>query len=890
MSNNNCSLWSLLDVAISPENPQDIAFFRNSLKRGQAYIQTQFEQGTDIVSLVHQRAHFVDQVIVQLWSQYVDMDNAIALLAVGGYGRGELHPYSDVDLLVLLKDSASEQPPESLSVFLTQLWDIGLEIGHSVRTISECRQQAEQDITIATNLLETRLLCGDNSLFLALQRLTVTNKTWDEKQFYQNKLAEQKQRHSKYNDTANNLEPNLKESPGGLRDLHVISWIAQQHFGVTDLQGLYDKGFLESNEYDTLVQAQRFLWRVRFVLHMLAGRKQEKLMIDFQREIAVQLGYQDDEKRLAVEYFMKAYYLCARHVEQMNELLAQLFEENIILAEQKVEITPINRRFRVHNGYLETFNSGIFAFRPYAMLELFLILQQHPEIKGVRADTIRQLHAHLHLIDDRFRADIKSRSLFMEIIRQTSGVSHEFRRMNKLGVLGAYLPTFGVIVGQMQHDLFHTYTVDEHTLFLVRNLRRFSCEEYKEEFPLCSEVYYQLPKPELLYIAGLFHDIAKGRGGDHSKLGVVDATTFCEQHSLSTFDTDIVAFLVRHHLSMSATAQRYDIHDPDVIKKFARTVQTVNRLNYLYLLTVADIRATNENLWNGWRDSLLRQLYHMTRQWIEHNEDIAKNTQEKSQQQRQRALKALSSSSWTEQVITDLWQPYDDDYFLRHSVEDIVRQTEQRLLQPDTDTLVKVRTYDVDGTKEIFILTKEQSRVFAAIAAALEQLQLNILDAKINTASNGDLLNTFIVNGLECSDEDIINGISQQLADLEHIDRHFSRYTPRKMTLFKTAPVINFQVSEQNKHTILELYTHDRPGLISTVADVFIQCDIQVINAKLITLVDQVEDVFFITSSTGKPLTPRQRSELKSALELALTINQGSIEKGVVNITTPFLN
>lgn len=868
------SIWTLVDVAVTPENPQDVVFLQDSLKQGQAYLQEQFVQGADIVDLVHLRAHFVDQVIAQLWSQHIEVDSPIALLAVGGYGRGELHPYSDVDLLVLLKDSVSKQPPESLSQFLTQLWDIGLEIGHSVRTISECRQQAEQDITIATNLLETRLLCGDDSLFTALQQLTVTYKTWDEKQFYQNKLAEQKQRHLKYNDTANNLEPNLKESPGGLRDLHVISWIAQQHFGVTNLKGLYEKGFLESNEYDILVQAQNFLWRVRFVLHMLAGRKQEKLMIDFQREIAIQLGYQDDEKRLAVEYFMKAYYLCARHVEQMNELLAQLFEENIIQAELPKNITPINRRFQVHNGYLETFNSGIFAFRPYAMLELFLILQQHPEIKGVRADTIRQLHAHLHLINNKFRADIQSRSLFMEILRQKSGISSQFRRMNKLGVLGAYLPTFGVIVGQMQHDLFHTYTVDEHTLFLVRNLRRFSCEEYKEEFPLCSDVFYQIPKPELLYIAGLFHDIAKGRGGDHSKLGVVDATAFCEQHSLSTHDTDIVAFLVRHHLSMSATAQRYDIHDPGVIKKFARTVQTVNRLNYLYLLTVADIRATNENLWNGWRDSLLRQLYTMTRQWIEHNDDIAKNTQEKSQQQRQLALKALSDSSWSKQVINDLWQPYDDDYFLRHSVADIVRQTKQRLQQPDTDTLVKVRCYDDDGTKEIFILTKEQSCVFAAIAAALEQLQLNILDAKINTASNGDLLNTYIVNGPELHDDEIIRGISQQLADLGNIDTYSPTYTPRKMTLFKTAPVVNFQVNEQNKHTILELYTHDRPGLISTVAQVFIQCDIQLINAKLITLVDQVEDVFFIISSTGKPLSARQKSELKSALEVALTIKQ----------------
>jgi len=864
------SLWDLVDCDISSIH-RDSIFFRDSLKQGQDYLQQQFEAHADIVELVEQRAGFVDQAIQALWQQHITSDCPASLLAVGGYGRGELHPYSDIDLLVLLDESISVQPPEALSDFLTQLWDIGLEIGHSVRTIRECRLQAEQDITIATNLLETRLLCGAPSLFTELQLLTITNKTWDEKRFYQEKIEEQKKRHLKYNDTANNLEPNIKESPGGLRDLHVISWVAQQHFAVSDLYGLNQKGFLENSEYEVLDKAQRFLWRVRFGVHLLAGRKQEKLMIDYQRELALLLGYQDDEKRLAVEYFMKDYYLCARRVEQMNELLIQLFEENIILADQPKDITAINRRFQTQNGYLETINPGIFAFYPHAMLELFLVLQQHSELKGVRADTIRQLHAHLHLINNRFRADIKNRSLFMEIIRQPSGITHEFRRMNKLGVLGAYLPTFGIIVGQMQHDLFHTYTVDEHTLFLVRNLRRFSCDEYKDEFPLCSDVFYQLPKPELLYIAGLFHDIAKGRGGDHSKLGVVDATAFCEQHSLSTYDTDIVAFMVRHHLSMSATAQRYDIHDPDVVEKFARTVQTVNRLNYLYLLTVADIRATNENLWNGWRDSLLRQLYHLTRQWIEHNEDIAKNTQEKSTQQRQRALKKFIQTKWSEQQILGLWQYYDADYFLRHTVDEIVRQTEQRLLQPNTETLVKTRKYDDDGTIEIFILTKEQPRVFAAIAAALEQLQLNILDAKINTASNGDLLNTYIVNGPERQSDDIIDGITAQLADLDNIVAYCPVYTPKKMTLFKTAPVINYQENEQDKHTILEIYTHDRPGLISTVAQVFLQCNIQLINAKLVTLVDQVEDVFFITTHACKPLNPMQKVQLKEALVTALS-------------------
>ena len=867
------TLLSLTDLASHKSfsnSSIDTRELSDSLEHGRLHLKQQFEENKDIVQLVKQRSIFVDEAIQSLWGQYMDIHQPISLLAVGGYGRGELHPYSDVDLLILIDKSLSEQTLESISLFLTKLWDVGLEIGHSVRTLKECRDLAEQDITIATNLLETRLLSGSTKLFESLQKLTVTNRTWNEKQFYKQKMAEQRQRHSKYNNTASNLEPDIKESPGGLRDLHTISWIAQQHFSVNDVYGLNQKGFIENNEYLTIEKAQRFLWRVRFGLHTIAGRKQEKLMIDHQRELAIMLGYYDDDKRLAVEHFMKDYYLCARHVQQMNELLVQVFEENIILAEKDLKIVPVNRRFQINSGYLETINSGIFAFYPYSMLELFLILQQNPKIKGIRANTIRQLHAHLHLIDNFFRADIKNRSLFMDIIRQGTGLSHALLEMNKIGVLGAYIPEFGVIVGQMQHDLFHTYTVDQHTLFLVGNLRRFASEEYKSEFPLCSEVFQEIAKPEILYIAGIFHDIAKGRGGDHSKLGVVDATHFCENHNLSNYDTNLVAFLIRHHLTMSATAQRCDIHDPDVLKKFSRTIQTVERLNYLYCLTVADIRATNENLWNGWRDSLLKQLYHMTRQYLEDTENSAKSMAEKSHQQRELALSVLADSVWDESKVLDLWQYYDDDYFLRHSVGDIIRQTEQRLKQPDDSTLIKIRAFDNEGTIEIFVLTKEKPGIFSAIAAALDHLQLDILDAKINTASNGDLLNTYIVNGPKKEVEEISSKIYDQLSHIDKIDLS-SVYTPRKMTLFKTAPVINYQNNDQKKYTILELYTHDRPGLVSIVAQVFIDCKIHLINAKLVTLVDQVEDVFFITTLDHKTLSANRKLQLKKALVLAFT-------------------
>ncbi|MCX4190237.1 [protein-PII] uridylyltransferase [Methylophaga sp. OBS3] len=844
---------------------------RALLKTAQQTLHDKFMDGqADIDWLVHQQAHYVDEVLQALWQKHLPNDSPVTLIAVGGYGRGELHPFSDVDLLILLDESVAEHPPEALSSFLTELWDIGLEIGHSVRSLHECRTQAEDDITIATNLLEARFLCGDEVLFKSLQQLTVSNQTWDNRLFFERKRQEQIERHRKYNETANNLEPNLKESPGGLRDIQVITWVAQQHFGVRNLAGLNAKGFLAQSEFESLDKSRRFLWTVRFALHHLAGRKQEKLMIDYQRQIAKILGYQDTEERMAVEHFMKDYYLCARAVGQMNALLLQIFEENIILADAPRDIQPLNRRFQSHNGYLETINSGIFAFYPYALLEVFLILQQNPQLKGIRAATIRQIHAHLHLIDRRFRADIKNRSLFMEIIRQPKGVTHEFRRMNQLGVLGAYLPGFGKIVGQMQHDLFHAYTVDEHTLFLVANLRRFSCAEFNTEFPLCSEVFYQLAKPELLYIAGIFHDIAKGRGGDHSVLGVADAKAFCEQHSISKYDTQIITFLVRHHLSMSSTAQRSDIEDPEVIKNFAELVGSVERLNFLYLLTVADIRATNRNLWNSWRDSLLKQLYHSTRQWLEHTEQQAKSTQEKSYKKYQQALDELTEQGFNPQDVTTLWQDYGLDYFLRHSVDELVWHSKNRLADPHKEPMIIVRQHNEPSTLELFIFSRDRRGLFAAMTSTLEQLQLNILDAKINTTDDGNTLNTFIVNGASQRHKDIVEAMQSQLAKETLISGYKPAIMPRTSRLFKTEPTITFKENSQQNHTSMELYTHDRPGLVSAVAQVLFSQNLQLINAKLTTLGDQVEDVFFITNDDDNALSENEQKILLSELKTKL--------------------
>ncbi len=865
------SLWEVAHIA--PHRHHALPTLRDALEQGQTYLLAQFEQGADVVDLVHARAQYVDQALQHLWSQEHNDNFPACLIAVGGYGRGELHPYSDIDLLLLLNESISQSPPESLSHFLTHLWDMGLEIGHSVRSLVECREQAETDITVATNLLESRYLCGDADLFEQLQQLTVNNKTWDTARFYRAKRDEQIKRHQKFNDTANNLEPNIKESPGGLRDLQVIQWVAHQHFAVKDFHGLLVEGFLAEREYQILTESEAFLWKIRFALHHRVGRKEERLQIDHQRALAAQFGYQDTDSRMAVEQFMKDYYLCARHIGQMNSLLLQLFEEAIILTSAPREITEVNSRFHIHNHYLATSNPAIFAFYPYAMLELFLILQQHPEIKGVRAKTIRQLHAHIHLIDDDFRADIKSRTLFMEIIRQPQGITHELRRMNQFGVLGAYLPNFGVIVGQMQHDMFHIYTVDEHTLFLVRNLRRFSCSEFANEFPLCSKVFYELPKPELLYLAGLFHDIAKGRGGDHSQLGIADALAFCKQHDLSEYDSDLVAWLVGQHLIMSATAQRKDTSDPDVIAEFTSEMGSIDRLNYLYLLTVADIRATNDNLWNNWRDSLLRQLYHNTKQHLSQVESSIPDIDDRINTIRDQVRQALQQRGWQNTQIDQIWHDTDDDYFLRHTTDEITWQIHQKLSYPDRDIHICLRPHgEQDGTLELFISAPDKPGLFATTVSVLEALQLDVLDAKINETQSGYSISTFIVHfdGVQSPEnERNIKDTLRLRLEKTATETYQPSFIPRNLRLFETRPEIHY--SHADSHSILDIKTHNRPGLLSVIAQVFLHHKVHLINAKLTSLGDQVENVFFISNHDHSALSTEQLEQIQQQLITHLT-------------------
>ena len=707
-------LQALVTAPNTAGSGPEIKVYGQRLKTLQQKLYEAHDQGVAVTELVTGRAAAIDHLLIEAWEGFAMSQADTTLIAVGGYGRGELHPGSDIDLLILLRGTPSSACEERLSQFITFLWDIGLHVGHSVRTLAECVTEATNDITVMTNLLESRPLSGSFALYEEMAALTAPECIWDSRSFFKAKLKEQHDRHHKFGETAYKVEPNLKESPGGLRDIQMIGWVAQRHFGNNALHELVEKRFLTETEYQALIDGQDFLWEVRFILHRLAGRKEDRLLFDFQRELANRFGYTDKNHNLAVEQFMQRYYRTVMELERLNEILLQYFKETLLFAGESGDAVPLTRRFQAKRGFLEATNNQIFLMYPPALFEVFLLLQQHPELKGVRASTIRLIRSHLHLIDDKFRNDLTCRSLFMEILRQPSGITRVLRRMNRYGVLAAYLPPFSKIVGRMQYDLYHAYTVDEHTLFVLRNVRRLSVPEYAHELPLCSEVFSSLPKPELLYLAALFHDIAKGRGGDHSELGAEDAYAFCKAHALSEHDASLVAWLVRNHLIMSMTAQRKDISSPDVVNAFAAHVGTRQRLDYLFLLTVSDIRGTNPGLWNSWKESLFTELYHATARVLSRGLDNPIQRPELIDEVREEAMELLAARGHTAERVAPVWDSLDDDYFLRHTGAEVAWHTET-IIGTAAGGLPRVLLRQIEelGSTEIFIYSVDYPQLFA---------------------------------------------------------------------------------------------------------------------------------------------------------------------------------
>jgi len=854
---------------------------KSALSAADESLQKRFLAGESVAILVPLRAAIVDRLLRELWSQTAaELKEPAAIVAVGGYGRGELHPGSDVDVMVLTGErSNSGQFGKSIAAFFTSLWDVGLEIGHSVRSVAECAAQAGQDLSIATTLLESRLVAGSATLLAAMNAAIQSEHAWSSEQFFAEKRKEQNERHARYEHTAYQLEPNVKGSPGGLRDIQMIGWVAKHHFGVKTLDELVEKEFLTTGQLKLLREGELFLWRVRFGLHVMTGRGENRLLFDHQSRLANILGYEDATYTLAVEQLMQRYYRTVMDLSRLNEMLLQLFEEAILL-DAKAVPTPINERFEVKNGFLRTVNDKVFSSYPSALLELFLLLQTETNIRGVSAYTVGQIRRNLDLIDEEFRQNPRNHRLFLSILRAPAGVTHELRRMNLYGVLGLYIPSFGRIVGRMQYDLFHAYTVDQHTLFVVSNLRRFALSRYDHEHPHCSPLMQSFEKPEIVYLAGLFHDIAKGRGGDHSELGAIDAESFCLEHGLSKYDARIVAWLVRQHLTLSMTAQKKDIGDPDVINEFAALVRDQIHLDYLYVLTVADVKATNPRLWNSWKASLFRELYMQTARALRRGPESPIDRDLLITETKETAQKRLKESSLSAQDIDHIWQLFTDDYFLRYRSREICWHTAFLIDQEIDSTAGLVDTQlqsNGDGIEAV-LYSPQTKRSFAMTTAVLAELGMTIADVRIVPLSNGYSLDTYIFMALDQRieiDAARLSRIHRALEDIFSSEKDdqaiVTRPQTRQARVFTTKTSVSFSRDDTNNRTVMELVTGDRPGLLSTIGQLFLELNIDIDTAKILTIGEKAEDVFYISDVHDKPLDSATCEYLRKRVLESLT-------------------
>jgi [protein-PII] uridylyltransferase len=844
-------------------NPLDV--FKDAIAAADAHLDRRFLEGEQVRTLVYERAAFMDRILLHAWNQF-QWDDKIALLAVGGYGRGELHPHSDIDLLILLKRSGTSRYRENIERFLTFLWDIQLKIGQSVRSVRECAEEAKSDVTIATNLMECRTLAGNGQLRGLMLDKTRPRKLWPSKAFFLAKLEEQHERHRRHGNTEYNLEPNIKEAPGGLRDIQMINWVARRHFGVATLDDLVGEGFITQDELNFLRRNEEFLWRVRYGLHLVAKRPEERLLFDYQRKLATLFGYRDTEKRLAVEQFMQRYYRVVLAIRELNDVLLQFLDEIIMGRNKATRVKPLNERFQVRDDYIETADPEVFPRHPPALMEIFVLLGEHPEIRGIRAATIRQMQVHRHLIDDDFRNDPETRALFLRLFSCPGKLSQQLQRMTRYGILGRYLPEFGRIIGQTQHDLFHIYPVDVHTIQVIRKMRRLDHPEDSKNYPVAAHIYKNLTKPELLFIAGLYHDIAKGRGGDHSTLGATDVVAFAERHGLPPQEVRLLGWLVEKHLLMSSVSQREDISDPEIIQHFAETVGDQIHLDYLYLLTVADINATNPNLWNSWRASLLHTLYFETKTALQRGLGNPATRSEWVASTRREALELLEQQGISEDVARTLWSDVDEEFFLRERATVIARCTEA--IHRAGNTQEPVIMIDDAGMEQavatrIFIHTKGRSNVFPITAATLDQLRLNIQDARLHTASNGDTFDMFYVldeQGEPFGEdkrrvEKAATVLSETLQNPSQSTFSVQRRTPRQLKHFnlKTRTFLHNDVG--NSLTSLEVITPDRPGLLAHLGRIFMRFGLRLHSAKITTLGERVEDVFYITDHDYQPLS-----------------------------------
>jgi len=826
-----------------------------------------FKSGAAVRELVQARAWVIEQLTLTAWHGMVGTATGMELLAVGGFGRGELHPHSDADLLILCPEGQA-LPGDALEGFVRALWDADLHPGHGVRTVAECVEQAGGDVTVATNLMESRLIDGAGVLFGEMRGATDSPALWPAAEFFAAKFDEQQQRHDQFEDTVYNLEPDIKNGPGGLRDLQTVAWVAQRHFGNSTLHGLVEHDFLSEREHEELVDARNRLWEIRWALHQLSGRAEERLLFDYQRRLAAAFGFDDRDDNAAVEAFMQRYYRTVMRVERLNEQLLQMFEEELLAGRRHLPSATIDEDFRLRHGYLELIDEQAFVRRPELLLKLFLVLADNGEIRGVRASTIRLIREHLYLIDARFRDDPENLALFLALLRRPRRVYSQLERMNRYGVLAALIPAFAQITGRMQFDLFHVYTVDQHILFVIRNLRRIANDRYPDQFAGASECFRRIERPEVLYLAALFHDIAKGRDGDHSELGAREAREFVDRLDMPEADRDLVCWLVENHLLMSMTAQRRDISDPAVVSDFARRVGEPRRLHHLYVLTVADIAATRPKLWNSWKDSLLRELHAATAERFRAGVDETWDKTEQARGLREAAAGLLARRGYSDSDSATIMERIPDEALARLDADQLCWSVEQ-VLEGGDPPVVACRNLVDKGITEAFVYAEDFDGLFALTAREFDRMELNVLAARVATTTDARSWDVFQImdanaRALNASDiERLALALSEQLRK-RHIRPLPGRPIPRRLRHFMRRAEIAFEPGAGA--TRVEIATTDRPGLLSAIAESLVGAGVRLHDARVATFGQRVEDVFVVSTRAGAPLDDADAETLEREL------------------------
>lgn len=858
--------------------------FKECIANSYHWMKDQYNGIDNIMSIVEGRAAFVDVLLCHIWRlMNLDQETKISLIAVGGYGRGHLQPHSDVDLLILSKRGLNKKQQDLIQQFITLLWDIGLDIGQSVRTIDETFDLARQDITIATNLIESRLLIGNEDNFDILQKKIHSKKFWSSKDFFLAKYEEQKARHAKFNGTSYNLEPNVKENPGCLRDIQTIGWVAKKHFHVLKGKELVEHGYFTDEELKELNECRMHLWCIRLTLHFHTNRNENRLLFDHQADIARKLGFSDNsdpeapqsDKR-AVEKMMKELFRVIRRVSELNGMLLQRFKQDILNPKVNA-VRVVNEDFELRDGLLYPKRSSVFD-SPERIMRFFMLLTNTPDVKGLHSETLRLLRNGRRKFANQYFSEIpECRKIFINLVKKVRFFGLPWDLMHKHGIMQAYLPEWDHIVGMMQFDLFHAYTVDEHTHRLIKQLAYFADKNNNDTFPRCGRILQHMDKPEVLFLAGIFHDIDKGRSGDHSKLGAETVRKFGELHELPQEDIDLISWLVEKHLLLSVVAQRRDIQDPEVIQEFASVMRNQINLDHLYALTLADIRATNDNLWNDWKSSLLRELYLLTSNALEHGLQNEVDLHERINKHKDKARALLKNFKCTPEKYERLWAQFPDDYFIRFKPTQVAWHTQSIIYHLDSTNadddvpMVDIANGTLKAGTELIIFCKDKPALFAQTASVLDSRNCSINDAQISALSNGYIFDSFIIleqDGKQIKSksrlQSLKNAVLEQLKK-PGVEHNNQRRMPRQLKQLNVPTKVRF-FSSQPENTMLELEALDAPGLLAKIGHLFVEQKFTLRVAKITTIGERAEDLFIISNKDGTALTNNEQVELKKKL------------------------